>query len=224
MAGGGPVSEKQWILVFDMDDTLIVEGYPGKLIANVLAVLEEGIRQRDKSVKYIFLLTNNQRRWDIETAINTIKRRLPEGTKIFDAIKYLNRSEETPELTRVDIQDIPTTTKRYFYEDKEVMKNLSDVIDLISMCGETISIEELFPKYKIMFFDDFPTHNLGYQLFGDRGKYVQVYPKRKQDFSTELALLGSHAHSSKTRKQSGGSRKNKTKTKTLKKSKKNKRK
>lgn len=218
------MSEKQWILVFDMDDTLIVEGYPGKLIANVLAVLEEGIRQRDKSVKYIFLLTNNQRRWDIETAINTIKRRLPEGTKIFDAIKYLNRSEETPELTRVDIQDIPTTTKRYFYEDKEVMKNLSDVIDLISMCGETISIEELFPKYKIMFFDDFPTHNLGYQLFGDRGKYVQVYPKRKQDFSTELALLGSHAHSSKTRKQSGGSRKNKTKTKTLKKSKKNKRK
>lgn len=218
------MSEKQWILVFDMDDTLIVEGYPGKLIANVLAVLEEGIRQRDKSVKYIFLLTNNQRRWDIETAINTIKRRLPEGTKIFDAIKYLNRSEETPELTRVDIQDIPTTTKRYFYEDKEVMKNLSDVIDLIAMCGETISIEELFPKYKIMFFDDFPTHNLGYQLFGDRGKYVQVYPKRKQDFSTELALLGSHAHSSKTRKQSGGSRKNKTKTKTLKKSKKNKRK
>ena len=222
MAGGGPVSEKQWILVFDMDDTLIVEGYPGKLIANVVAVLEEGIRQRDKSVKYIFLLTNNQRRWDIETALNTIKRRLPEGTKIFDAIKYLNRSEETPELTRVDIQNIPTTTKRYFYEDKEVMKNLSDVIDLISMCGETISIEELFPKYKIMFFDDFPQHNLGYQLFGDRGKYVQVYPKRKQDFSKELALLGSHAHSSKTRKQSGGSRKNKTKT--LKKSKKNKRK
>ena len=222
MAGGGPVSEKQWILVFDMDDTLSVEGYPGKLIANVVAVLEEGIRQRDKSVKYIFLLTNNQRRWDIETAINTIKRRLPEGTKIFDAIKYLNRSEETPELTRVDIQDIPTTTKRYYYEDKEVMKNLNDVIDLIAMCGETISIEELFPKYKIMFFDDFPQHNLGYQLFGDRGKYVQVYPKRKQDFSTELALLGSHAHSSKTRKQSGGSRKNKTKT--LKKSKKNKRK
>ena len=219
--GGGPI-DKPWILVFDMDDTLIVEGYPGKLIANVVAVLEEGIRQRDKSVKYIFLLTNNQRRWDIETAINTIKRRLPEGTKIFDAIKYLNRSEETPELTRVDIQDIPTTTKRYFYEDKEVMKNLNDVIDLIAMCGETISIEELFPKYKIMFFDDFPQHNLGYQLFGDRGKYVQVYPKRKQDFSTELALLGSHAHSSKTRKQSGGSRKNKTKT--LKKSKKNKRK
>jgi len=219
--GGGPI-EKPWILVFDMDDTLIVEGYPGKLIANVVSVLEEGIRQRDKSVKYIFLLTNNQRRWDIETAINTIKRRLPEGTKIFDAIKYLNRSEETPELTRVDIQNIPTTTKRYFYEDKEVMKNLSDVIDLISMCGETITIEELFPKYKIMFFDDFPTHNLGYQLFGDRGRYVQVYPKRKQDFSTELALLGSHAHSSKTRKQSGGYRK--TKTKTLKKSKKNKRK
>ena len=221
-AGGGPVSEKPWILVFDMDDTIIVEGYPGKLIANVVSVLEEGIRQRDKSVKYIFLLTNNQRRWDIETAINTIKRRLPEGTKIFDAIKYLNRSEETSELTRVDIQYIPTTTKRYYYEDKEVMKNLNDVIDLIAMCGETISIEELFPKYKIMFFDDFPQHNLGYQLFGDRGKYVQVYPKRKQDFSTELALLGSHAHPSKTRKQSGGSRKNKTKT--LKKSKKNKRK
>jgi len=223
MAGGGPI-DKPWILVFDMDDTLIVEGYPGKLIANVVAVLEEAIRQRDKSVKYIFLLTNNQRRLDIETAINTIKRRLPEGTKIFDAIKYLNRSEETLELTRVDIQDIPTTTKRYFYEDKEVMKNLSDVIDLISMCGETITIEELFPKYKIMFFDDFPTHNLGYQLFGDRGKYVQVYPKRKQDFSTELALISTPAPASKTRKQSGGSRKNKTKTKTLKKSKKNKRK
>ena len=220
MAAGGGGLVKPWILVFDMDDTIIHEGYPGKLISNVVAVLEEGIRQRDKSVKYIFLLTNNQRRWDIETAINTIKRKLPEGTKIFDGIKYLNRSEETPELTRVDIQDIPTTTKRYYYEDKEVMKNLTDVIDLIAMCGETVTIEELFPKYKIMFFDDIPTHNLRYQLFGDRGRYVQVYPKRKQDFSTELALLGggTPAPASKTRKrrQSGGSRKKNKKTKTVK--------
>jgi len=232
--GGGPI-DKPWILVFDMDDTLIHEGYPGKLLLNVVRVLVQGISQRDSIVKYIFLLTNNQGRWDIETAINAIKRNVPEGSKIFDAIKYIKTYETNPtELTREDIQDIPTTAKRYYVEQSGKQlptKDMNDIVDLMSLCGEDIDYTELFEKYKIMFFDD-NRHWLSYNLEGtspllprpvdtDQYRYVQVVPAKLQKFSKELELLGyvepAAAGGSKTRKQKGGSRKKSKRTKKNKK-------
>lgn len=236
MAAGGGGPEKPWILVFDMDDTITRGNNYNRPVYDVLA---KAIRQRGNTVKYIFLLTNND---NTTGTINKVITRLI-GTfddpkpMIFNAIKYIKEKyEDNPaELVIEDILGIPATTKRY-YDYTGVLKNLKDVADLMSICGEAIDYTDIFSRYKLMFFDDLTTHTLTQELNAVNDKseyrYVRVYPKKNpQDFSEELSLLGPESPdaaagspASKTRKQSGGYRKNKTKTKTLKKSKKNKRK
>lgn len=227
-AGGGPV-DKPWILVFDMDDTITRGNNYNRPVYDVLA---KAIHQRGNTVKYIFLLTNND---NTTGKINIVIKRLQDifdpKQIIFNAIKYIKEKyEDNPaELAIEHILGIPATTKRY-YDYTGVLKNLKDIADLMSMCGEPIDYTDIFAKYKVMFFDDLTTHTLTQELNAANDKseyrYVRVYPKKNpQDFSEELALLGpdvTPSPASKTRKQSGGSRKNKTKI--LKKSKKNKRK
>lgn len=247
--GGGGPAEKPWILVFDMDDTIT----RGKHNYNrpVYDVLAKAIRQRGNTVKYIFLLTNNDNRsGQIDIVITRLLGTyLDPKPIIFDAIKYVKKNyKDTPtELVIENILGIRATTKRDYpynkafknyayyealkeYNDDEALKNLNDIADLISICGEAIDYTDIFKKYKVMFFDDMHYHILAHELNAANDKsqyrYVQVYPQKKpQDFSEELALLDpdvTPSPASKTRKQSGGSRKNKTKI--LKKSKKNKRK
>ncbi len=216
--------DKPWILVFDMDDTITRGNNYNRPVYDVLA---KAIRQRGKTVKYIFLLTNND---NTTGTINRVITRLI-GTFddpkpiIFDAIKYIKEKyEDNPaELVIEDILGIPATTKRY-YDYTGVLKNLNDIADLMRMCGEPIDYNDIFKKYKVMFFDDLTTHTLTQELnaAGDTAqyRYVQVKPKKNpQDFSEELALLGpdvTPAVSTKTRKQRGGFRKNKKLKKTRK--------
>lgn len=224
--GGGLVAEKPWILVFDMDDTITRGNNYNRPVYDVLA---KAIRQRGNTVKYIFLLTNND---NTQGTINKVITRLI-GTfddpkpMIFNAIKYIKEKyEDNPaELVIEDILGIPATTKRY-YDYTGVLKNLKDVADLMSIFGEDIDYTDIFKRYKVMFFDDLTTHTLTQELNAANDKsqyrYVRVYPKKNpQNFSEELALLGPEspdgAGGGATRKnQAGGASRRKSKNKAKK--------
>ena len=220
------MGEKPWILVFDMDDTITRGNNYNRPVYDVLA---KAIRQRGNTVKYIFLLTNND---NTTVKINIVIKRLQETfdpkSIIFDAIKYIKEKyEDNPtELVIEDILGIPATTKRY-YDYTGVLKNLNDIADLMSICGESIDYTDIFTKYKVMFFDDLTTHTLTEELKapGDKSqyRYVRVYPKKNpQDFSEELSLLGREspepaaAGGAARKNQAGGASRRKRKNKAKK--------
>lgn len=199
---GYPIGVKPWVLVFDMDDTL-TNTTTGGLNRNMVDFLGEAIKKKYEYPVFIFLLTNNDSYDYISSVIDRIRIELdlPEGSQIFDAIKYIthNRGEMPHELALAprDIQDTPTSYWRYYVDQGRgplVKKEIRDVTDLLNIAGYGAGPENVFKFFNIMFFDDVNTHHLCSELNDRRDpshtRYVQVNPRNvEQTFDQELALL-----------------------------------
>lgn len=236
--------DKKWILVWDLDQTLVHEvdeGVTSRKILNLNAVkfLDKAIELRDdnKSVAYIFLLTNNSNTRYIADSMSMISQnilRYPPGVtyemqeyydmkpyaKIFDAIKYTKRNNLK---SYTEIFDIPASDKRDGDPDNPT-KSLKDIADLIQLAGSEANVLD----YKIMFFDDRADHLLREELKGSN-IYKVIAPMEDnsrfsdQSFQRELDLLegragegggaGGGAAGGGERKQVGAARKRITKRK-----------
>jgi len=241
------VAERPWILVWDLDQTLVDGGIMSPKILNLNAIkfLDEAIKLRDekKSVAYIFLLTNNSETLYITNSINMISQNIlrysmgltnvnkeysePDEpyAEIFDAIKYSNRNNTIP---AVQIGGIVASDIRYGKADNP-SKSLDDIVDLIKLTGATAEKDTLLEYYNIMFFDDRNDH-----LFREELTPPNIYkviarmedsPRKfsDQSFQRELDLLrggggGAGGGAGGTRKQVGAARRTrKRKGKTAKK-------
>jgi hypothetical protein len=205
--------DKKWILVWDLDKTLVDGGIMSPTILNLNAIkfLDEAIKLRDekKSVAYIFLLTNNSETLYITNSIIMISQNIlrysmgltnvnkeysePDEpyAEIFDAIKYSNRNNTVP---AVQIGGIVASDVRYG-KASDPSKSLDDIVDLIGLRGEYAEKDTLLEKYNIMFFDDKNDH-----LFREELTPPNIYkviarmedsPRRfsDQSFQRELDLL-----------------------------------
>lgn len=177
----GSVGEKPWILVWDLDQTLVDGIGPLQIInKNAVKFLDEALKLRDakNSVLYNFLLTNNSDPTYIAQSIKMITDnilRYAEGTtienreytspdpytgKIFDAIKYAKRKNVK---SHTEIFYIPASDERYGDENNP-KKSLEDIVDLILLTGTQADEGTLLDQYNIMFFDDRADHVLKDEL------------------------------------------------------------
>lgn len=207
-------AEKPWILVWDLDQTLVDGGHSRPAIVNLNAIkfLDEAIKLRDakNSVVYIFLLTNNSDTRYIANSIQIIAQNIlrysmgltkvnkeysepdePYSGEIFDAIKYSNRYKTRP---AIQIGDIIASDERYGTPDNPT-KSLADIVDLIGLTGATAEKDTLLDYYNIMFFDDRNDHLLREELTPPNIYKViapmEDSPRRfsDQSFQRELELL-----------------------------------
>jgi hypothetical protein len=85
-----------WIVVFDLDDTLVTRQGGPVILEDTLAVLQKAIVKRDidKSVQYIYLYTYNQSYDYIVNAVDVIQQRV--GLDPFDDYVFIEDSREEP--------------------------------------------------------------------------------------------------------------------------------
>ena len=85
-----------WIVVFDLDDTLVTRLDGPVILEDTLAVLKKAIVKRhvDKTVQYIYLYTYNQSYDYIVNAVDAIQQRV--GIDPFDDYVFIEDSREEP--------------------------------------------------------------------------------------------------------------------------------
>lgn len=194
-------SQKQWILIWDLDKTLawdynqpfdISKAKEGNMVLNTGAVdfLKKAVRTRSDGkglIKYIFLLTNHSSRPYINQAIDYISESIG-VTDVFDAIMYFNGGpSDRPGPASVPLEHLfyksrPRRLPRDAVDDDRAqrLKGVDDIVTLLNFTEKSTdnTFETVVDRYKIMFFDDYPGHELSDQIAGGviEGKYVQITP------------------------------------------------
>lgn len=192
---------KPWILVWDLDETLVTgwkNGWkPTDITVNSRAafVMSMALKLRLLGiVKYIFLLTNNSDKSYIYTAIKLLGEHIQFEGKIFDTTLINDPSMRTCFVS-----------KSSYNPDK----SLRDVDYLLS----NVKCKNTHNAYRILFFDDRGDHVLKTQLPCDH--YIQITPPfsttstffDETPWSKVLGLLRSGLHR-RTRRQRRRTRKN----------------
>ncbi|NDH69670.1 MAG: hypothetical protein EBY22_17595 [Gammaproteobacteria bacterium] len=197
-------SHKSWILIWDLDKTLawdynqpfdISKPKEANMTLNPGAVdfLKKAIQIRDKKannrglIKYIFLLTNHSSRPYINQAVDYISESIG-SPDVFDAIMYFNSGpSDRPGPSSVPLEALfyksgPRRLPRNAVDDDRAqrLKGIDDIVTLLNFTEKSTdnTFETVVDRYKILFFDDYPGHELTDQIAGGiiQGKYVQISP------------------------------------------------
>ena len=147
---------KGWILVWDLDETL-VSGWPNTPIINPTAVkiLELADKARTSGrVEAIFLLTNNSDKDYINAAIV----QLPPFDNVMDST---HRS-------RTKLPSIGNY-------NGNVSKSLSDVVQLFAEIGVSVAKDDI--KNRVLFFDNYPDHVIKDEIA--KAHYIHITPDFK---------------------------------------------
>jgi len=165
-----------WILVWDMDETL-VKGYPNpELNTKAIEVLKKAINKRDNTVDKIFMLTNNSDRKYI-TLVNFM---------IYEAIYPHRKAGEAIPLNGV-FDDVMTRTHKSRPKIYDPPKRLLDVLTLMKLRDQ----EEI--RNRVLFFDNLDNHHIAGEI--PREHYIHIKgftplnAKGKTDWPRVIRLL-----------------------------------
>jgi hypothetical protein len=147
-----------WILVWDMDETL-VKGYPNpELNTKAIEVLKKAVEKRGTTVDKIFMLTNNSDRKYI-TLVNLM---------IYESIYPRKAGEEIPFGV---FDDVMTRTHKSRPKKYDPPKRLLDVLTLMKLRDP----EQI--RNRVLFFDNLANHHIAGEI--PREHYIHI----KSDFT-----------------------------------------
>jgi len=166
-----------WILVWDMDDTL-VKGYPyPELNTKAIEVLKKAIEKRGDTVDKIFMLTNNSDRKYI-TLVNFM---------IYESIYPHRKGGEAIPLNGV-FDDVMTRTHKSRPKKYDPPKRLLDVLTLMKLRNP----EEI--RNRILFFDNLDNHHIAGEIPKEhyihiKSDFTPLNAKGKTDWARVIRLL-----------------------------------